>query len=128
MRLAVALLVVLAGVYIGSDWIGLSYANPAAASRAWFYILRGIEGVCLFAAVAALCRHRAVSAVCLLGMFQEGSSAACRASKPIGETLGYVQFAGICGRELDVIGYALFAVVALGLAYEIGRHRGKARP
>jgi len=128
MRLAVALLVTVGVVHFGYDWIALAYPDSGAAAKAWFYMLRGVEGVALFAIVAALARTRGVIAVSLLGMFEEGMTTACRASKPIGGVLGYEPFAGLCGPEWYRLGLGLLGLIALGLAYEIGRtRRGKAR-
>ncbi len=129
MRLAVALLVLVGVTHFGPSWIALSYEQQEAADRAWFYMLRGLEGVALFAVIACTYRYRAVIAVCLSGMFEEGMTTACRASKPIGGVLGYELFSGLCGREWYRLGLVLLGLVALGLAYEIGRKaRGKTRP
>lgn len=127
MRLAVLLLVLVGVTHFAPDWIAFSYEQPDAAARAWFYMLRGVEGVALFALVASLSKHCAVIAVCLLGMFEEGMTTACRASKPIGGALGYTPFSGLCGSEWYWLGLGLLGLVALGLAYELGRGRGKTR-
>lgn len=123
MKLAIALLALVGAVHFGYDWIALAYQDHGAAAKAWFYMARGLEGVALFAVVAALTRHRGVIAVCLLGMFEEGMTTACRASKPIGGVLGYEPFSGLCGPEWYRLGLGLLGLIALGLAYEIGRSR-----
>lgn len=128
MKLAVPLLVTVAVTHFGYDVIALLYEQQDAAARAWFYMLRGIEGAFLFALVAALSRHRAVVAVCLLGLSEESLTAACRASKPIGEFLGYAPFTGLCGREWYFAGLIALGLVALGIAYDLGRGRGSERP
>ena len=129
MRIAVLLLATVGVVHFGYDWIALLYPDASAAAKAWFYMLRGLEGVVLFAVLAYAFRHRAVIAVCLLGMFEEGMTTACRASKPIGGVLGYEPFAGLCGPEWYRLGLGLLGLIALGLAYEIGRNRrGQKRP
>jgi hypothetical protein len=70
-----------------------------------------------------------VFAACLLGMFEEGMTTACRASKPIGGVLGYEPFSGLCGQEWYRLGLCLLGLVALGVAYELGRKvRGPQRP
>jgi len=70
-----------------------------------------------------------VFAACLLGMFEEGMTTACRASKPIGGVLGYEPFSGLCGPEWYRLGLGLLGLVALGLVYELGRIRsGSERP
>jgi hypothetical protein len=123
--LAVALLVIVAAAHFGYEPLALAYEQRAAAAKAWFYMLRGLEGVTLFAVIAALVKCRAVIAVCLLGMSEEGLTVACRASKPIGESLGYAPFTGLCGREWYFAGLIALGLVALGIAYDLGRVRGK---
>lgn len=125
--LAVALLAAVAATHYGYELIALAYAQPGPAAKAWFYMLRGLEGFALFAVVASLVRSRAVLAVCILGMSEESLTVACRASKPIGETLGYAPFAGLCGREWYFAGLIALGLVALGIAYDLGRGRGKTR-
>ena len=127
MRIAVLLLALIGVAHYAPDWIATAYEQQDAAARAWFYMLRGVEGVALFALVAALSKHIAVIAVCVLGMFEEGMTTACRASKPIGGFLGYEPFSGLCGKEWYWLGLGLLGLLALGLAYELGRGRGKKR-
>ena len=123
--LAVPLLVIVAVTHFGYDVIALLYKQQEAAARAWFYLLRGIEGAFLFAVIAAMARYRAVVAVCLLGLTEESLTAACRASRPIGELPGYAPFAGLCGREWYFAGLIALGIVALGIVYDLGRGRGK---
>lgn len=127
MKLACAMLLLVGVTHYGYELIAMGYGNPAAAAKAWFYMLRGVEGVGLFAIVAALARSRAVMAVCLLGMSEEGMTTACRASKPIGEVPGYAPLTGLCGQEWFTSGLIALGFVAFGVAYEIGNHRGKTR-
>lgn len=123
MSLAILLLALVGLTHFGPDWISLAYSQQDAAARAWFYMARGIEGVVLFAVIASGKRARAAIPACLLGMFEEGMTTACRASKPIGGVLGYAPFSGLCGDEWYRLGLGLLGLVALGLAYEIGRNR-----
>ena len=128
MKLAAALLCLVGVVHFGYDLIAQTYPDPAAAAKAWFYMARGVEGVALFAIVAGLTRNRGVIAVCLLGMWEEGLTTACRASKPVGGVLGYEPFSGLCGPEWYRLGLGLLGLIALALAYETGRERrGKTR-
>lgn len=128
MKLAIPLLLVVAVTHFGYELLALGYDQREAAAKAWFYMLRGVEGVALFGAIAAVYRQRAVIAVCLLGMFEEGMTTACRASKPIGGVIGYEPFSGLCGPEWYRLGQGLLGLLALGLAYETGRTaRGKTR-
>lgn len=123
------LLLTVCVVHFGYDWIAKAYPDPEAAAKAWFYMLRGLEGVILFALLAYAFRHRAVIALCLLGMFEEGMTTACRASKPISGVLGYEPFSGLCGPEWYRLGLCLLGLIALGMAYEYSRNRrGKKRP
>jgi len=125
MRLAIALLLIVAGVHFGYELIALCYSQRDSAAKAWFYMLRGLGGTALFGIVASLCRRRAVLAVCMMGMFEEGMTTACRASKPIGGVLGYEPFAGLCGPEWYQLGLALLGLISLGILYELGRLCGK---
>lgn len=123
--LAVALLLLIAATHYGYDLISLAYSQPEAAAKAWFYILRGIEGAALFLVVAVMAKHRAVLIVCLLGSSEEGLIALCRASKPIGGVPGYAPFTGLCGQEWYFVGLIAMGLTALGIAYDLGRGRGK---
>lgn len=127
-RLAILLLLCVAATHFGYDLIALAYTEQAAAAKAWFYMLRGLEGVVLFGVIAALSKSIAVTLVCALGAWEEGLTVACRASKPIGDALGYAPFVGLCGRDWYWIGLAALGLVALGIAYDLGKDRGKERP
>jgi hypothetical protein len=126
--IAIPLLLVVGVTHFGYDWIAKLYEQQDAAARAWFYMLRGVEGAALFGVIATLARSAAVFAVCLLGMFEESLTTACRASKPIGESLGYAPFAGLCGREWYFAGLIALGLVALAIVYDLGRGRGSKRP
>lgn len=124
-HLAVPLLLLVAVTHFGYEVLAMAYQQQEAAARAWFYVLRGVEGLVLFALIASLVRSRAVIAVCILGASEESLTAACRVSKPIGELPGYAPFAGLCGREWYFAGLIALGLVALGIAYDLGRGRGK---
>lgn len=125
MRLAVSLLLLVAVTHYGYDLIALAYPQRDAAAKAWFYIARGIEGAALFGVIAATARSRALAAVCILGLTEESLTAGCRASKPIGGLLGYEPFSGLCGQGWYFAGLIALGLVALGIAYDLGRGRGK---
>lgn len=125
MRLAVALLVVVGVTHFGYEVLALAYAQHESAAKAWFYVLRGIEGLSLFGIIASLVRSRAVMSVCVLGMSEESLTAACRVSKPIGNVPGYAPFEGLCGPGWYFAGLIALGLVALGIAYDLGRGRGK---
>lgn len=116
MKLASALLLLVGVCHFGYDQMARAYADQAAAARALFYILRGIEGVCLFGAVAVLARNRWVFAVCSFGMFEEGETAICRAAKPIAERPAVELFQGLCGEPWYGVGLFVALVLAACLA------------
>lgn len=123
-RLAALLLLAIGVTHFGYELIAKLYQDPGA-SKAWFYILRGMEGAFLYAVVMVLANSRAVAAVCSLGMIEEGLTAACRLSKPIGEVPAHIPFQGLCGEGWYTSGLIALAVVATGLLYELGREKWK---
>lgn len=124
LRLDVALLLLIAVTHFGYDVLAMAYEQRAAAAKAWFYVLRGVEGMVLFALFAGRERKGTVMAVCMLGMSEESLTAACRVSKPIGEAPGYEPFAGLCGPEWYFAGLGALGLLALAIAYDLGRGRG----
>lgn len=115
MRLAAALLLLVALTHFAYDHIAQAYGDPPAAARAWFYLLRGIEGAGLFAVIACLARNRWVLAVCCLGMFEESQTSICRAARPIAERPAVELFQGLCGEPWYGAGLFLAALVAASL-------------
>lgn len=124
-KLAVPLLLLVAATHFGYELLALGYEQRAAAAKAWFYVLRGVEGFFLFAIVASLIRSRAVVVICLLGMSEESLTAVCRVSRPIGEAPGYAPFVGLCGDGWYFAGLIALGIVALAIAYDLGRGRGR---
>jgi hypothetical protein len=114
-RLAVLLLVLVVACHFGGDLIAAGYDQPQAASKALFYILRGIEGTALFAVIASLARHRWVTAACLFGMFEESQTAICRAARPIAERPAVELFQGLCGEPWYGVGLFVAALIAVSL-------------
>jgi hypothetical protein len=123
MRLAAALLLLVACCHYGDSLLAQGYDNPEAAARAIFYILRGIEGVVLFAVIAAITRNRYAFAVCLFGMFEEGQTAICRAAKPIAERPAVELFKGLCGEPWYGVGLLLAALIAASMADKLREGR-----
>lgn len=115
MKLAGALLLLVVMTHYAADHLGQAYADPGAASRAWFYILRGVEGVALFAVIACLARNRWVTAVCLFGLFEESQTAVCRAARPIAERPAVELFQGLCGGPWYGVGLLVAALIAASL-------------
>lgn len=123
--------VVLAGValtHYGYDIPASYFDNVGYAARNIFYALRGLEGA-LFAIVIGLLARRAdVSAVCLWAVYEESQTTICRIAKGIGApNQAYEQFAGLCGKPSYLLGLVFAGLIALGLLYELGRHRGQKR-
>ena len=113
--LAIGLLVLVCVTHYLPDNLGAMYPDPQAATKAWFYVLRGVEGACLFLLVAILSGGwivRTVWAVCAWGFAEEAQTALCRLSKPITTVPGVELFSGLCGKEWYVAG--LFAALVIG--------------
>ena len=127
MKLAVFLLLLVAATHYGYDVLAMSYADPVQAGKAWFYILRGVEGAALFGIVAAMAKRPAVFIVCLFGMVEESQTAICRASLPIAEQPAVAAFSGLCGSSWAMAWLFALALAGLGILYELGRLRGKKR-
>lgn len=84
--------------------------NPPGAVRAWFYILRGFEGVFLFGAILALLDviHRAgvlripayarflCFGSCAWGMLEEGETAVCRLAIGVNDKTPSLVWSGLC--------------------------------
>jgi hypothetical protein len=111
-KLAVLLLAIIVGAHYSADHFAQGYGDPAAASRALFYILRGLEGSALFVVIAILARHRWVSVVCLFGLFEESQTAICRAARPIGERPAVELFKGLCGDPWYGVGLIVAVFIA----------------
>jgi hypothetical protein len=73
-------------------------AGSQSAAQAWFYVLRGIEGVVLFGAIIALLPRSATPAlaVCLWGIWEEGQTAACRLAHGINNLPTPERWQGLC--------------------------------
>ncbi len=114
-RLAILLLAMVCVTHYAPDHIAALYQDPQAATKAWFYVLRGFEGAMLFLLVAILSGGwivRTVGAVCAWGFVEEAQTAVCRLSKPITTVPGVELFSGLCGKEWYVAG--LFAALVIG--------------
>lgn len=121
MRLAALLLAIVAACHYGYDILAQAYADPGRAARAWFYILRGMEGAVLYVLVGLLAGHRLVWLVCLWGAFEEGESAVCRLAAGVVNRPAYEPFEGICGNGWYMAG----VVMAAWLAVLIHENKGK---
>lgn len=115
--LAALLLLVVASTHYGYDLLAAGYSDTAAAAKAWFYVLRGVAGVVLFAVIWALAYQRwgraalIVALPCAWGLAEEGQTAICRLSRPIAEFPGHDLFVGLCGSDLYWLGVVAAAVI-----------------
>ena len=121
MRLASLLFVSVGLTHFAPDWIASLYGNAEQATKAWFYILRGLEGVVLFAVVGCLTRSISVAVVCLWGLLEEAQTAVCRLGKPIAESPPHELFTGLCGQPAYVSGLIAALVIGTAIGYEISR-------
>lgn len=116
--LAALILLVVAVTHYGHDLLATGYTSAPAASKAWFYILRGAAGVVLFAVIAALAYQRwgrkslLILIPCVWGMAEEGQTAICRLSRPIAEAPSHELFSGLCGSDWYWLGVIAAAVIA----------------
>jgi hypothetical protein len=120
-RLAALLLALIAGTHYGYEPLAQFYENPDRAARAWFYILRGMEGSVLFVLVGLLARQRLVWLVCAWGFYEEGTTAVCRLSAGVVKPVEHYPFEGICGSGW----YTAGVLVAAGLALMIHDNKDK---
>ncbi len=115
MRLIVTLYVLIAVTHYAPDHIGKLYGDPAQAARAWFYVLRGIEGALLFTLPVLMRRWLvpsfSLAAVLTWGALEEAMTAACRLSKPIDTLPGFKQFSGLCGDDWYLAGCCTALVI-----------------
>lgn len=114
--LASLLLVVLIGTHYGYDLLAGLYPHPAAAARAWFYVLRGFEGSVLYLIVWYLTPYRplpvryAVSLVCAWGALESIQTSVCRLVIGIEAKPNTGLFAGLC----DVVtGWPIYMLTLL---------------
>ena len=104
---SLAMLVLVGAVHYGyhplTGWLGLSAA-------AWFYVLRGLEGVVLYAALWGLAPKSAVIRIgCLWGIVESAQTSICRLAAGAGFT-SPAAYRGVCD---SVSGVSISAVVAL---------------
>lgn len=96
------LLVLVAVTHYGPPFLAGLYPDPDSVVRAWFYILRGIEGALLFCVVWALAPHTptfmryGVALTCAWGALEEAQTAICRAAIGIEKKAQVGLFEGLC--------------------------------
>lgn len=112
------LLLLVAIVHLGYEPLAAwAYPHaPVAAGKAFFYILRGVEGAVLWLAVLALASDRRPTLVvaCAWGAVESAQSAACRLALPIGGSSPVApSWGGMCDLVAGVPVAGLTAAVAL---------------
>jgi hypothetical protein len=112
-RLALFLFVVVLATHAGYPLLASTAADPDAAARSWFYVLRGIEGTALFAVVAAMARSFGVAVVCAWGAFEESQTSVCRLAMPMGEAPAILS-GGLCDEVLPVYVTGVVVLLAVG--------------
>lgn len=123
------LLVLVVVTHYSYELLATMYSDQQAAAKAWFYILRGVEGCLLFAVIWTLCPRKpraafvGASIACAWGMLEEAQTAACRIAMPIANIASAPAFRGLC----DVVtGWPIYAatmfaaLVVASLAQESG--------
>lgn len=115
MRLAIALLFLVSITHYGYSPLSLGHADPQYTAQAWFYILRGLEGSCLFLVCGVLARNALVTAVCLWGFVEESQTAICRLASGVEARPQVDLFSGLCGAEFYWLG--IIAALALALTF-----------
>lgn len=128
------LLLLVAAVHVGYEPLA-AWAYPhggAAAAKALFYILRGVEGAVLWLVVLAWAPERppALVVACVWGAVESAQAAACRLALPVGGAAPVAPaWGGVCdlAAGVPVAGVTALAVLAaLSVVQEMqGGHRQK---
>lgn len=128
------LLVLVVVTHYGYDLLASFYPDPGAASRAWFYVLRGIEGGLLYLVVWSLAPLRpaavriGVAVACAWGALEELQTAACRLAVGIDRTAEPGLFRGLCDVVTGWPVYMLTITAALlvsVLRFRRGKNNGR---
>lgn len=122
MSLSALLLLVVAFTHYGIDPLCDMIPQLAHASRAIFYVMRGLEGAVLFAVICKL--RPALWPVCLWGFFEESETAVCRMSAGLSSSPSAEAWSGLCGLQtglpLYMLGIVVLAILATGRNHEPG--------
>lgn len=117
--LASLLLVVTGGTHYGYDLLAGFYPHPDEAARAWFYVLRGVEGTVLYLLVWRLTPYRPLavrygaSLVCAWGALESIQTSICRLAIGIEATPETSLFTGLC----DIAtGWPVYMLTLLGVS------------
>lgn len=107
MKSALLLVLVLATHY------GYPFFADGPAEASWtFYVLRGIEGACLFFLVSRTVNTPVALMACWLGVFEESQTAVCGMTAS-GESLVPL-WSGLCLEQFGIAPYLVMALAAVG--------------
>lgn len=120
-RLTFIMFIAILTTHYGYPLVASFYQDETAASKAWFYVLRGIEGSLLFLVVMALAHRRlSIIVLCAWGFVEEAQTAVCRLVLPMGSAPKPKPFTGLCDSTMHLPVYmtslAVIFVVVLALA------------
>lgn len=111
MNLAALLLLTVAAAHYGVDPLCALVPSLAHASKALYYILRGVEGTILYTVVGYL--RPALWPVCAWGAVESGETAVCRlVAGPLSIPPVATPWSGLCGDATQLPLYALGLVYA----------------
>lgn len=116
------LLVLVVLTHYAPALLGGYYEDSAAAERAWFYILRGVEGTVLWLYIWVRTPYKplrvryGVALACAWGALEEAQTAACRLSFDIERRPEPGPFQGLCDLATGWPIYMLTLSVALIVA------------
>ena len=137
--LAVVLLLATGALHYGVDPLAASYADPAAARRALFYVGQGVSGMVLAGLLLGLAlRTRRLYAlplvlVCVWAIAEQALVAGCRLARGIEQVPNLPLWAGMCttvtGEPTYLLGAVLGGIAAASILYEVahGLHQDRRR-
>lgn len=121
--IALALLLLIGAVHYAVEPLASTYADPARANRALFYVAQGIKGVCLFGLIAFIAPRKLTAIplylACLWGAAEDSLVAGCRIARGIETPLDLGLWQGVCsGWPTNFIGPVIGAIAAGALLWE----------
>lgn len=129
MKLATGLLLVVLLTHYGYPVLAHAHPDPATAARAWFYVLRGVEGAVLFAVLGVLLKaNEGAAVVCWWGCVEESQTAVCRLSSGIDNPVTPELMQGLCGAVTGLPVWELSLTLALYLSLKLRKGGAWSRP
>ena len=119
-RLATAMLCLVVMTHYTYTPLAAIYPDAQAAARAIFYVLRGIEGACLFFIIILLRPVPLVIMAAGWGVVEELETAVCRLAQPIAKIEPPPLFEGLCGSPMYAIGAIALALIACAVNHTKG--------